>query len=163
MTIKVGDKIPAVTLKKLGDNGMEDVAFADYIAGRKVVIFGVPGAFTPTCTAQHVPSFLEAEEQFAAHGVDEIICLAVNDPFVMNFWAKETGVSGKITMIPDGNAELTTAMGLELDLSAVGLGTRSQRYSMIVDDGTVQDLEIEPNPGELEMAAGGACLARLSK
>lgn len=161
MTIAKGDKIPSVKLKKLEEGGLQEIDFAEYIKGRRVVIFGVPGAFTPVCTTQHVPGFAEHEDEFAAKGIDEIICLAVNDPFVMNHWARETGVAGKVTMVPDGNAELTTAMGLELDLSDVGLGTRSQRYSMIAKDGVVEHIEIEQNPGELQMAAAEACLARL--
>ncbi len=162
MTIEIGQKVPSVTLKKLGDAGLDDVEFANYIAGRKVVIFGVPGAYTPTCSQEHLPGYAGSEAEFAAKGIDEIICVAVNDPFVMASWEKDTGVGGKITMMPDGNGELVKALGLQVDLSAAGLGVRSQRFSMIVNDGTVEDIQIEPNPGAVEFSGAQVCLTKLA-
>lgn len=161
MTIKIGDKLPDVTLKVFGSGGMKDIKTGDIFAGKKVVMFGVPGAFTPTCAQQHLPDYLKASNDIKAKGVDEIVCLAVNDPFVMHHWEAVSGASGKIRMLPDGNAEFTKAMGLEMDGSSAGLGTRSKRYLMIVDDGVVSDLEIEENPGALEAAAAGVCMSKL--
>lgn len=159
--IKKGDKLPAVTLKRLGDDGLEDIDIADYIKGRKVVIFAVPGAFTPTCMQKHLPSYIEKAEDIHAKGVDEIICIAVNDPFVMKHWGQVAGADGKVTMMPDGNAAFTKAVGLDMDGSDFGLGTRSKRYAMIVDDGVVQDLMIEEKPGEMNVSGGESCLAAL--
>lgn len=161
MSIQKGDKIPEVTLKKLGESGMEDINTAEYLAGRKVVIFGVPGAFTPTCAQKHLPGYVGEAEIIKAKGVDEIICLSVNDPFVMQHWGSISGAEGKVTMLPDGNGELTKAMGLEMDGSGFGLGSRSQRFSMVVEDGVVTDIEIEPNAGEVELSGAQACTARL--
>lgn len=163
MAIKTGDKIPAVTLKKLGDNGMEEIDIASYVAGRKVIIFAVPGAFTPPCSQKHLPSYIENAAEFKAKGIDEIICIAVNDPFVMKQWSKVAGAEGRITMMPDGNAEFTKAIGMEMDGSAAGLGTRSWRYSMIVEDGTVTSLQTEDNPGEVTVSGGETCLAQLDE
>lgn len=161
MTIKAGDKIPSVILKCLGAGGMEDVDIASYLAGKKAVIFAVPGAFTPTCAQKHLPSYIDNADQIKAAGIDEIICIAVNDPFVMKHWADTAGADGKVTMMPDGNAAFTKAIGMELDGSGAGLGIRSKRYSMIVEDGTVQSLETEENPGEMSVSGGDTCLARL--
>lgn len=161
MSIQVGEKIPSVTLKKLGEGGMEDVMIPDYIAGKKVVIFAVPGAFTPTCAQKHLPEYVEKADEIKGKGVDEIICLSVNDPFVMQHWGIVAGAAGKVTMMPDGNGELTKAMGLEMDGSGAGLGLRSKRYVMIVENGTVTDLQIEENPGEVELSGAGICASRL--
>ena len=140
MTIKAGDKIPSVTLKRLGADGMEEVSTDDLFSGKKVVMFGLPGAFTPTCSAKHLPGFIEKADQISAKGVDSIICMSVNDPFVMKAWGDQQGAGDKVAMLPDGNGELTKAMGLELDVSAVGLGSRSHRFAMVVDNGTVSQL-----------------------
>lgn len=161
MTIKTGDKIPSVTVKHLGDGGMEDIDIAEHIKGKKVILFAVPGAFTPTCAQKHLPSYIGNYEEFRKKGIDEIICLAVNDPFVMSQWGKVSGAEGKVTMLPDGNAEFTKAVGMELDASGAGLGVRSKRYSMIVDNGTVTDLQVEENPGEMTVSGGEACLTHL--
>ena len=161
MTISVGDKIPNVTLKVFKSTGLQDVKTEDLFKGKKVVFFGVPGAFTPTCAQQHLPDYLRAANTMKDKGVDEIICLAVNDPFVMRHWEVVSGAENKITMLPDGNAEFTKKMGLDMDGSGVGLGTRCKRFSMIVEDGKVTSLEVEENPGELKSAAAGICLAKL--
>ncbi len=161
MTIQTGETIPSVTLKKLGTDGMEDVQMPDYIKGKKVVIFAVPGAFTPTCAQQHLPGYVAQAEEIKSKGVDEIICLSVNDPFVMQHWGEEAGAAGKVTMMPDGNGELTKAMGLEMDGSGFGLGFRSKRYVMICEDGIVKDLQIENDPGAVELSGAEVCATRL--
>ena len=161
MTIQKGDKIPAVTLKKLGDGGMEDVDMAAYLKGKKAVIFAVPGAFTPTCAQKHLPGYVSQADEIKSKGVDEIICLSVNDPFVMKHWGEVAGADGKVTMMPDGNGALTKAMGLEMDGTGFGLGFRSKRYMMVVEDGVVQDIQIEDNPGEVELSGAEVCAARL--
>lgn len=161
MTIKIGDKIPAITLKRFGPGGMEDVDIAAYVKGRKVVIFAVPGAFTPTCSQKHLPSYVQNADQIKAKGISEIICLAVNDAFVMKHWGESVGANGKVTMLADGSAAFTTAIGMTLDLTAKGLGIRSQRYSMIVEDGIVKDLQTEPAAGEMVVSGADVCLTRL--
>ena len=161
MTIKAGDKIPSVALKRLGADGMEEVSTDDLFAGKKVVMFGLPGAFTPTCSAKHLPGFIEKADQIGAKGVDSILCMSVNDPFVMKAWADQQGAGDKVAMLPDGNGTLTAAMGLELDVSAVGLGSRSKRFAMVVDDGTVTSIAIEENPGGLDVSSAESVLASL--
>ena len=146
MTIKVGDRIPDVTLFRVGDSGQEPYTTGDYFAGRKVVAFGVPGAFTPTCSARHVPGFLALAGEFAARGVDAIACISVNDAFVMDAWGKDQGVGDKIDMLADGSALLNKALGLDVDRTEIGRGTRSERYAMVVDDGVVTALKVEEQP-----------------
>ncbi len=146
MTINVGDRIPAATLFRLGEEGPESVSTGDYFAGRKVVVFGLPGAFTPTCSAKHVPGFLAHADEFKARGVDAIACISVNDAFVMGAWGKDQGVGDRIDMLGDGSAELTKAMGLDVDRTERGMGIRSQRYAMVVDDGVVTSLKVEAQP-----------------
>ena len=163
MTVKPGDKIPDITLKIFGKSGMEDVSTASLFADKKVVLFGVPGAFTPTCTQQHLPDYLKNVNEMVEKGVDKIICMAVNDPFIMRHWEVVSGAEGKIMMLPDGNAALTKAMGLDMDGSAFGLGTRCKRFSMIVEDGLIKSLEVEDNPGELKAASAGMCLSKLKQ
>ncbi|MEQ8442295.1 MAG: peroxiredoxin [Alphaproteobacteria bacterium] len=143
MTIQVGEKIPSVNLKKMGENGPEDVDPASYFSGRKVVLFSVPGAFTPTCSAKHLPGFVQNADAIRAKGVDAIGCMAVNDAFVMDAWGKDQGAGDKVDMLADGSAAFVKALGLELDLQAAGLGTRGQRFAMVVDDGTVTHLAVE--------------------
>lgn len=161
MPIAVGDKIPSITLKRLGADGMEEVKTDDVFAGKTVVLFAVPGAFTPTCSAQHVPSFLGAIDALKAKGVDTVACTSVNDPFVMKEWAEKTGAAGSIEMLPDGNAELATALGLTLDASGFGLGTRSLRYGMVVKNGTVAHLGVEENPGQMTVSGAEEILKAL--
>lgn len=141
--IKVGDTLPSVTVQTMTNNGPSDISTNDLFKGKKVALFGLPGAFTPTCSAQHVPGFLANADALAAKGIDSIVCLAVNDVFVMGAWGGDQGVGDKITMVADGSAVFTKAAGLELDLTERGLGLRCQRFSMVVNDGVVKSLEID--------------------
>ena len=160
MTIKVGDKIPSATLYRMGENGPEAVTTDELCSGKKVVLFGLPGAFTPTCSAKHVPGFLQSADAIGAKGVDTIACMSVNDAFVMGAWAKDQGTAGKIEMLGDGSAELTKAMGIELDLTGRGLGVRSRRFSMLLDDGVVKQLNLEEG-GALEISGADTILGQL--
>jgi len=161
MTIKVGDRIPSVTLKYLGKEGMAEISTDDLLKGKTVALFAVPGAFTPTCSAKHLPSFINNAEALKGKGVDQIVCLSVNDPFVMKAWADKNEVSSDtVFMLPDGNATLTKALGLEMDGSGYGLGTRSQRFALIAKDGVVTHLAVE-RPGAFEVSSGEAVLAAL--
>ena len=160
MTIQVGDKIPSVTLMQMGPKGPEAISADDLFGGEKVAIFGVPGAFTPTCSAKHLPSFVENAESLKSKGVNTIVCTAVNDVFVMHAWGKDQGVEGKVAMVADGDAALTKAAGLELDLTGKGLGLRCQRFSMLVDDGVVKAINIDP-PGAYEATSAEALLKQI--
>ena len=167
MTIKVGDKLPPGTLQEYFDApkdgcsvGPNPVKVEDLTEGKKLVIFGLPGAFTPTCSAKHVPSYLANYEKLKSKGVDTIACMAVNDAFVMGAWARDQNTDGKIRMLADGAAEYTKALGLEFDLSARGLGVRCQRFSMLVDDGVVRQLNIEA-PGKYEVSDAETLLKQL--
>lgn len=160
MTIKAGERIPEATLYRMGANGPEPVTTGDYFKGRKVAVFGLPGAFTPTCSAKHVPGYLEHADEFAAKGVDAIACISVNDAFVMGAWGKDQGVGDKIDMLGDGSAEFSKAAGLDQDLSGRGFGVRSKRYAMIVDDGVVKNIAIEEGGG-LDVSAAEKMLAAL--
>ncbi len=151
MTIKVGDKLPSVTLQQMQEKGVTDLNSDDLFKGKKVVLFALPGAFTPTCSASHVPGFLVKSDEIFAKGVDSIICLSVNDAFVMHAWGKDQNVEDKIQMIADGSAQFTRAIGLELDLTKPGMGVRSRRYAMIVNDGVVEALNVE-EPGKFEVS-----------
>jgi peroxiredoxin len=161
MTIQVGDRLPEVRLRQLTPDGVKDVSIADLTRGKKVVLFAVPGAFTPTCSEKHLPGFIDLADDIAAKGVDAILCVAVNDPFVLSAWEKARNVGGKVKILSDGNAELTRALGLDFDGSAVGLGTRSKRYAMVVDDGVVKTLMIEDAPAQAEKSSAQAILATL--
>lgn len=161
MTIKVGDKLPHVNLRRLGEGGIDEVSTESLTSGKKVVLFAVPGAFTPTCSEQHLPGFMQHADAIKAKGVDTIACIAVNDPFVIGEWTKATGAAGKVDILSDGNAEFTKAIGLELDGSGFGLGTRSQRYAMIVDDGVVKTLLIEDVPTQAEASSANAIIEAL--
>ncbi len=161
MSISVGDKIPAATVTTMTDEGPQPISSEDFFAGRKVVMFGVPGAFTPTCHNQHLPGFVRHLDAIKAKGVDTIACLSVNDVFVLDAWAQSADAGKAVTFLADGNAELTKALGLELDASGFGMGTRSQRFSMIVDDGVVQAINIEPQAGQAEVTGADAILANL--
>ncbi|QJE72122.1 peroxiredoxin [Aerophototrophica crusticola] len=152
MSINVGDRIPSVTLKHLTESGMQEISTDDIFKGKKVVLFSVPGAFTPTCSAKHLPGFVEHAEELKAKGVQEIVCMAVNDPFVMQAWGKQNNVAGKITMLPDGNGALTKALGLEMDGTAYNLGHRGQRFALVAEDGVVKGLYVE-KPGAFEVSS----------
>jgi peroxiredoxin len=148
MSIKAGDALPTdVKLKEMGESGPKDVSVGDIFKGKKVVVFAVPGAFTPTCSMKHLPGFVEQAEAIRAKGVDEIICLSVNDAFVMGAWGEASKTRGKVRMLADGNGDFTKAVGLGVDASGFGMGARSQRYAMIVNDGKVEQLFVEPGPG----------------
>ena len=146
MSIQVGDKVPACTMKVMGEQGPADITTDEIFAGKKVLLFAVPGAFTPGCSMTHLPGYVVNADKIKAAGVDTIVCMSVNDAFVMDAWGKVQN-AGEILMLADGNGELTAALGLELDGSGFGLGTRSQRFAMIVDDGTVSQLNVEAGPG----------------
>jgi peroxiredoxin (alkyl hydroperoxide reductase subunit C) len=158
--IKVGDSIPAMKLMTVGPDGPKEIETDTLFKGHKVVVFAVPGAFTPTCSARHLPGFIEHFDAIIAKGVDTIACLAVNDPFVMQAWSNSQEGSDRIVMLADGSGTFTKALGLELDLIARGLGVRSQRFAMIVDDGRVTFLAIEA-PGGFEVSRAEAVLAAL--
>ncbi len=151
MTIKVGDKVPDATLTHMTDSGPAQITTQELFGGKKVAIFAVPGAFTPTCSNDHLPGFVNNADAIKGKGVDTIACLSVNDAFVMGAWGKDRNVGDKVLMLGDGNLDLTKKLGLELDGSGYGLGERSQRYSMIVDDGVVTNLNIE-GPGQFEVS-----------
>lgn len=157
MTIAVGDKIPDATLVKLGEKGPEPVEMSALTAGRKVVIFGLPGAYTGTCTTAHVPSFIRNMDALKDKGVDEVICLSVNDPFVMGAWGESTGANDAgISMLGDPECKLTEAMGLRFDAPPVGLIARSKRYALMAEDGVVKVFQAEENPGVCDMSGGEA-------
>ena len=158
--IKVGDAIPSMKLMRATADGPKEVSTDELFKGKKVVLFAVPGAFTPTCSAKHLPGFVEQAAAIKAKGVDAIVCLSVNDAFVMGAWGKSAGVTDDITMVADGSAALTKAMGLELDLVARGMGVRSQRFALIAQDGKVTALNIEA-PGDFKVSSAEAILAAL--
>jgi peroxiredoxin len=160
MTIKVGDTLPSMKLMIAGAEGPKEVSTDTLFKGKKVVLFATPGAFTPTCSAKHLPGYVQNADAFRARGVDTIVCMAVNDPFVMGAWAKDQGTDGKVVMLADGSGALTKAMGLELDLVARGLGMRSQRFAMVVEDMKVTHLAIEA-PGDFEVSKAESVLAVL--
>ena len=160
MAIKPGDAIPAMSIQQATPEGPQALDTAAFFAGRTVVLFGVPGAFTPTCSAKHLPGFVAQAAALKAKGVDAIACMAVNDPFVMSAWAKDQGITDEVTMIADGSAQLTKALGLELDLTARGLGVRCQRFALIAKDGKVTHIGVEA-PGGFEVSTAEAMLAAL--
>lgn len=159
MTIQVGDNIPDATMKVLGDKGPEDITSSDIFAGKKVVLFAVPGAFTPTCSLGHLPSYVANADKIKGKGVDSIVCVSVNDVFVLDAWGKDKN-AGELLMVGDGNGEFTKAMGLELDGSGFGLGTRSIRYSLIAEDGKITTLNLEQG-GAYEVSSAEAILDAL--
>ncbi len=161
MPISVGDRVPSVTLTQPTADGPQPVSTDSLFAGKKVVVFGVPGAFTPTCSAKHVPGYLQRADDLAAKGVDAIACVSVNDAFVMGAWGKDQCVGDRIAMLADGSCELTKALGLDLDLSSRGMGVRSQRYAMVVEDGVVTHLEVEPSPAAVSVSGADSVLAKL--
>ena len=143
MAIKVGDKIPSATLRYKDSEGIKEITTEELFSGKKVILFALPGAFTPTCSAKHLPGFVQNAETIKAKGVDSIACLSVNDAFVMEAWGKDQQVGDKVMMLADGNADFTKALGLDMDGSGFGMGTRSQRYAMLVEDGKVSALNVE--------------------
>ena len=160
MSVKVGDKLPDATFMTIGEEGPAPMSTQALCGGKTVAIFAVPGAFTPTCSAKHLPSFKDNLEALKAKGVDAVACTSVNDAFVMAAWAEAEGVSGDITMLADGNGDFAKAVGLELDASGFGLGARSQRYSMLVKDGIVSELNVEEG-GEYRVSSGDYLLEQL--
>lgn len=159
MTISVGDRLPQTTFVKATDSGPEQVDSTDFFKGRKVALFSVPGAFTPTCSAKHLPSYIEKANDLKAKGIDEIACTAVNDAFVMGAWGKATNADA-VTMLADGNGAFANAIGLEMDGSNFGLGTRGQRFSMLVNDGVVEQLNVEA-PGEYNVSSAEHMLSQI--
>ena len=161
MAVKVGDTLPAdVKLKEMGEGGPKDVTVGEIFKGKKVVLFAVPGAFTPTCSMKHLPGFVQKESAIRQKGIDDVVCLSVNDAFVMGAWGEQQGAKGKVRMLADGNGELTQALGLSVDASGFGMGQRSRRYAMIVDDGKVTELLVEPGGG-LNVSSAESVLSKL--
>ena len=160
MTIKVGDKMPSGTLTLVTKDGPQKVSTDEYFQGKKVVLFSVPGAFTPTCDAKHLPGFVEQAAQLKAKGVDRLACLAVNDAFVMKAWGKAQNTDGKVDMLADGNAEYTKALGLDFDASGFGMGTRGQRFALVVDKGVVKNVNVEAK-GEFKVSSAEYVLGQL--
>jgi glutaredoxin/glutathione-dependent peroxiredoxin len=160
MTIAVGETIPDVKVMTMGPGGPTPVQTAEALGTGKVVLFAVPGAFTPTCSDYHLPSYLLRNDELKAKGVDSVVCISVNDPFVMGAWGEQQEVGDRVTLLADGNGDFTKAVGLEMDGSAFGLGARSQRYAMVIEDGRVTGLYVEPGPG-LSVSAADAVLAEL--
>jgi glutaredoxin/glutathione-dependent peroxiredoxin len=160
MTIKVGDKVPSVTLRYVSPDGVKAVTTDDFFRGKKVALFGVPGAFTRTCSERHLPGYVSHADELKAKGVDTIACIAVNDQFVMDAWGKERGAAGKVVMLGDGSGDFVRAIGLELDRIKEGMGIRTQRYSMLVDDGVVKALNVE-QPGQFDVSSAEIMLKAL--
>ena len=160
MSVKVGDSIPSMKLMMGTAEGPKEVSTDDLFKGKKVVMFAVPGAFTPTCSAKHLPGFVQNADSMKAKGVDSVVCVAVNDAFVMGAWGKEQGAGDKVVMVADGSAALTKALGLELDLTARGMGVRSQRYALVAEDGKVTHLAVEA-PGGFEVSKAESILAAI--
>jgi len=160
MTIKTGDRVPSVTIQQLTKDGPQQVSTDDFFKGKRVVVVGVPGAFTPVCSAKHLPSFVQNAEAMLAKGVDVVACLSVNDAFVMAEWAKSQNTGDKVVMLADGNADFTKAAGFDLDASGFGMGLRSRRFAMLVEDGIIKNLQLEEG-GALEVSTAENMLAAL--
>lgn len=161
MTIAVGDKLPPATFTEKTKDGKVEVTTDTLFAGKRVVLFAVPGAFTPTCSLNHLPGFLENREAILSRGIDDIAVVSVNDLHVMGAWADSSGGAGKIHFLPDWNAAFTKALGLDMDLSGGGLGVRSKRYSMLVEDGVVKTLNVEDNPGQATVSSAATILDQI--
>ena len=161
MAIQVGEKLPEVTFTVMGKEGPEQKTTADVFGGRKVVLFAVPGAYTPTCHKGHMPGFVQNVEAIKGKGADAVACTSVNDVFVLEAWAKDSGAAGKIEMLADGSADFAKKLGLEIDLTARGLGVRSNRYSMMVDDGVVKILNVEAAPPDHDASSAATMLSQL--
>ena len=160
MTIKAGDRMPSGKLKTMTADGPKDIATDELFKGKKVVLFSVPGAFTPTCDAKHLPGFIQNAESLAAKGVDTVACMAVNDVFVMNAWGKHSNTGDKVLMLADGNGDYARALGLELDARGFGMGTRGQRFAIVVDDGVATTVNVEA-PGQFKVSAAEHILGQL--
>ncbi|MGH8276307.1 MAG: peroxiredoxin [Steroidobacteraceae bacterium] len=160
MTIKAGERMPAGTFKRMSRDGPKEVSTDELFKGKRVVLFSVPGAFTPTCDAKHLPGFVQLADQILAKGVDTIACMAVNDVFVMNAWGKASSVGDKILMLADGNGEYARALGLTLDASKFGMGQRGQRFALIVRDGVATHVDVEA-PGQFKVSAAEHVLGQL--
>lgn len=160
MTIQVGDSVPPVSFTRMTPDGPRPVSSAEFFAGRRIALFSVPGAFTPTCSARHLPGFVERADDLRAKGVDEVACTAVNDVFVMDAWGRQGGVEGRVAMLADGNGDWARAAGLEADSSKFGMGRRARRYSMVVNDGEVEQLFVE-GPGEFNVSSADYMLERI--
>lgn len=160
MSIAIGDKMPAGELGVMGADGPDKVSTDALFGGKKVVLFSVPGAFTPTCDAKHLPGFVSNADAFKAKGVDTVACLAVNDVFVMSAWGQAAGVGDSVLMLADGNADYTQSLGLELDASGFGMGTRGQRFALVIDDGVVTNVQVEP-PGQFGISSAESILNSL--
>jgi glutaredoxin/glutathione-dependent peroxiredoxin len=160
MTIAIGDSLPAATLVKMTENGPEKVETGSYFAGKRVALFSVPGAFTPTCSAKHLPGFIEKAAELKAKGIDEIVGTAVNDAFVIGAWSQSAGAGDTVTLLADGNGDFVKAMGLDFDGSPFGMGTRGKRFAMVVDDGKVEKMFVEA-PGEFKVSSADYMLAEL--
>jgi peroxiredoxin len=161
MTIAIGDRLPEATFRVMTQDGIKEVTTAELFKGKKVVLFAVPGAFTPTCHLKHLPGFIESADEFKQLGIDTVACIAVNDPFVLGAWEEKSGGKGKVLFLSDGNAEFTKKIGMDFDGSGVGLGIRSKRYSMLVDNGVVKSLNIEETPGTADVSGADAMLKAL--
>ena len=159
--IGVGDRLPEATFRVLGSEGIEKMTTSDIFSGRKVVVFAVPGAFTPTCHLKHLPGFIDNADAFKKKGVHTVACIAVNDPFVLDAWSKAASGRGNVLFLSDGNAEFTKAIGLDFDGSGIGLGTRSKRYAMLVDDGVVKILKVEESPAIADVSTAENLLAEV--
>ncbi|HTV46486.1 MAG TPA: peroxiredoxin [Stellaceae bacterium] len=161
MTINIGDRLPSLTLRQVTADGPKEVGTDAFFRGRKVVLFAVPGAFTPACSQRHLPGYVDKAAEIKAKGIDEIACVAVNDAAVMGAWGRDQKTDGKVTMLADGSGEFARALGLDVDLSRAGLGLRSKRYSMLVEDGVVKSLSVEAQPGQVEASSAEAMLKSL--
>ena len=160
MSIKVGDKVPSATLMQMKDGGPKPVTTDQLFAGKKVALFALPGAFTPTCSAKHLPGFIQNSDALKAKGIDTIACVSVNDAFVMGAWGEQQKAGDKVMMLADGNGDFARALGLELDATKFGMGKRSQRFSMVVDNGVVTQLNVE-QPGAFEVSSADHMMALL--
>jgi glutaredoxin/glutathione-dependent peroxiredoxin len=161
MAIAIGDRLPEATFRVMEDDGIKTLSTGEVFGGKKVVLFAVPGAFTPTCHLKHLPGFIESAGDFKQHGVDSVVCIAVNDPFVLAAWAEKSGGEDKVLFLSDGNAEFTKKAGMDFDGSGVGLGTRSKRYAALVEDGVVKALNVEDSPGVAVESTAAKILDRL--
>ena len=161
MAIAIGDRLPEATFRVMGPDGIKEITTGKVFGGKKVVLFAVPGAFTPTCHLKHLPGFIESADEFKKHGIDTVACVAVNDPFVLGAWEEKSGGKGKVLFLSDGNAEFTKKIGMDFDGSGVGLGTRSKRYAMLVDDGVVSVLNVEDSPGVADVSTAEKLLAKV--